>query len=231
MGPRMSRADDSLEVWESFRRGPLTLPETPGVREQWHRGRTTYAVWLLRVREPAVQARAAEVARSLGDAIVPQPPDDLHVTIFVAGFVHARLHDDDDTDWPRLLGQASAVHHLFDQPLSLRVGAASSFLSAAFLEVQDRSEDASEDPSVGLTALRAALGQAAPEIRFAPYRPHVTIGRYVRATATEGLAEALRPWRELPPLDMSFTHLELATFDAHRAGAPLLVTWAVPICP
>jgi 2'-5' RNA ligase len=227
----MRPQDDGAQVWERFERGPLTLPETPGVRESWHRGRARYAVWLLRAQDPAVQVRAAQVAASLGDALEPQPRADLHVTVFVAGFpVPATGHNDDvrnddvhndDTSWQLLTNQAERVHHLLEQPLSLQLGSANSFLSAPFLEV--------EDPGDDLATLRAALGEVAPEVRFAPYRPHLTVGRYVHAVATKELAALLRPWRALSPLHLPCTHLELATFDAGHPGAPLVTALVVPL--
>ena len=81
-----------------------------------------------------------------------------------------------------------------------------------------------------LARLRRALAQVGPpELRFAPYNPHVTVGRFPRAMPTGPVAERLRPLRALPPLSVEVQSIELLTFDATIWDAPLKTEWEVTL--
>jgi len=206
------RADDAA-TWDAFVRGPKTLPETEGVRAAWHRGRARYFVWVLRVRTPSVRARVRAVAKALGSACAAIAPRNLHVTLFVAGFGVPTSTFDDDVTFAILEAQAQALRRAAG-PVRLAVGGAHSFLSVPFLTVADLAGD--------LGRLRETLRQHAREVRFAPYRPHVTVGRYVQSVSTEGLAARLAPLREEPWLAMRLTTVDLVSFDAREPDSPLI---------
>jgi len=211
---------DEAATWETFVRGPRTLPETDGVRASWHRGRGRYFVWVLRIRGRSVRARVRAVARAVGDACVPVAEKDLHVTLFVAGFGAPTAAFDDDVTFDTLEAQAAALGRTYG-PVTLAVGGGSSFLSVPFLTVAD--------PAGDLERLREVLRRHGREVRFAPYQPHVTVGRYVRSLPTDGLAARLTPLRHQPWLPVKVGAVELVSFDASAAGTPLVTTRRIPL--
>lgn len=198
----------------------MTLGLDPGVREAWHRGRARYAVWLLRVREPAVWARAAEVAAAIGPTLRPQPASEMHITLFVCGFPTESPRFDDDVGWDTLRAQRESLLAFSAAPPRLAIGAANAFLSCPFLEVLD--------PAGDLARLRQALAPHAPEIRFAPYLPHITVGLLPEAVPTSMVIQRLQPFRPLPEITLRPSAIELVEFDAARAGAPLMTRWSLP---
>lgn len=209
---------DFTVTWRQFLDAPQTLGPSPGVRAQWHKGRARYAVWLCRLRSLALTERVAAIAAQLGDAIHPIPADDIHVTVYVAGFPAETPTHSDDISWETLVQQRGQLQRHF-RPTVLEIGCASSFSTAAFLEVRD--------PSQVLCTVRDALGAATRELRFGPYQPHVTIGVYRDSRPTGPIIEALQQWRGLTPIPVSVDAVELVTFDAATQGSRLDTHWRV----
>ena len=84
----------SEQTWQAFQSATHTLAPTPGFRARWHAGRTTYAVWMVRVDGPRLRSRVARLQRALTPWLHPIPLDNLHVTIRVAGFMVPRAQPD-----------------------------------------------------------------------------------------------------------------------------------------
>ena len=206
-------------VWQQFCRQPTTAGPDPGIRQQWHQGRRWYAVWVVRIVEPEVHARMASLANALGSAIRPIESSQAHITLFVSGFVSDTPHLDDDVAPSVLLRQRAALAAA-DLSLSLSVGPANSFSTAAFLEVHERG---------GLSKARAILSGQGDELRFGPYHPHVTVGVYRDTRPAAPLAAVLSAGRRLPLLTVRPAAIELVVFDAHVEGAPLLTRHRVPV--
>lgn len=160
-------------TWQRFLRGH-TLTETPGVREGWHRGRPRYHVLVLRVPDAAVQQRRAAVAAALTGWLLPSAPDDPHVTAWVYGF------------------DAPAPHPLEGRTFPLQIGGANSFASCPFLAARCTALRAIRDAVPGRTL--------SPEERWAPWLPHLTVGRYAVAVAGRAVAARLRGLRGMPPI-------------------------------
>lgn len=209
-----------MDPWSSFLAAGSTLGPTPGAREAWHRGRERYAVWLLRVTEPAIQTRRHGAAEALAPhGLVPL--HDAHITVFVAGFPTHQPRFDDDVHLHVLEAQLAALRaHRWPLP-KLSVGGVSAFRSCPFLEVHD--------PENTLTRLRAALGAHTTEPEAPDYVPHLTIGAFADSRPAAPIAAALAPFRELPPLAFQPASLELVTFEAGRSDGPLTTIWAVEL--
>jgi 2'-5' RNA ligase len=220
----VSRGARAFEAtWRHFAATRETLGPSPGEREAWHRGRSPYAVWLLRIDVDAVHERMRAIARDLGDAIVPVPEHETHVTLFVAGFPtdEAPRHDDDVTE-AVLDAQTRRLRAVATRPLPLAVGRANAFLTCAFLEVRDLDG--------GIATLRSALDHDAGEVRFAPYLPHVTVGRFRDSRPTDELARVLSSHRQLPWITIEARAIELVTFDTTCDGeAPLVTRCSIPL--
>lgn len=207
-------------VWRELHEAERTMGLDPGAREAWRRGRSRYAVWVLRVRAPAVAARVSAVAGAIEGWIQGISERDLHITVWVAGFPCEAPRLDDDAAWEGLARQREQLL-AFSGGLRLEVGAANAFLSAVFLEVRD--------PAGDLARLRQAMDVGPRELRFGPYLPHVTVGVMPVSRPTAGLRERLAPFRGLPPIEIAPEAVELVELDAAVAGAPLETRWSVPL--
>jgi len=209
------------ETWARFRALQHTLGPTEDAIETWRRGRERYAVWALRVADPVVIARMAAVADLLAAAIVPVAAERAHVTVWVCGFPCAAPRLDDDVA-ETILAAQRRVAARSARP-RLVVGAPNAFATCAFLEVHD--------PHGDLAALRVALAvPGAKEVRFAPYQPHVTVGRFGDTRSAAPIADALAPLRA--PEHITFhtvadAALELIEVDA-RTPDRLTTVWPRP---
>jgi hypothetical protein len=210
-------------AWQRFVAASTTFGPTAGAREAWARGRSRYAVWLLRVDDDAVCHRLAAAADRLCAHGVPVPFAEPHVTVFVAGFPAAVPVHDDDIDEDVLREQVAAL--TAGAPLTPRlfVGGLNAFLSCPILEVHD--------PHGDLAALRTRLEAGAREIRFAPYLPHLTVGVFADSRPTGPIATAIAPHRHLPLLPLGATAIELVSFDAAVPFGPLTTEARVPFRP
>lgn len=212
------------ETWAKFRALKHTLGPTGDAIETWRRGRERYAVWALRVADPEVIARMAAVADRLAGAIVPVRPDRAHVTTWVCGFPSAAPALDDDVAETIIAAQRRAVTNL-PRP-RLVVGAPNAFATCAFLEVHD--------PHGDLAALRSVLAvPGAKEVRFAPYLPHVTVGRFDDTRPAAPIAGVLATLRDrdsvaTAPRAVADSTLELIELDARAPDR--LATAPNPTC-
>lgn len=205
------------DVWRRFVVAATTLGPTPGVRERWHRGRDRYAVWVLRIRSDSVLERLSRVATALEGSIEPVPAEHAHVTVFVAGFPTPEnaVHEDDVSD-AQLERQVRALRQAAFAAPRLEVGSANAFLTCAMLEVHD--------PDGSLARLRAHLEAEAPEVRFAAYLPHVTVGRFIDDRPPSPIARRLSGLRNLEPLEIRPEAIELVELDSRHDGPVRLTT-------
>lgn len=220
MAPRSSPTQPLDDTGRVFAAGPHTLVESAGVRQTWHRGRSRYAVWIVRVKDPEVRARVATAQRTLSAWIEPLAAEDLHITLAVAGFVAPRATANDDVT-PTALARRADRARTIAGPFVYRIGGLHSFLGAPFLAI--------EDVTGGLARLHGAL--TAPGCPLAPkrYLPHLTVGRYAGRFPTRDLLPALDRPDEPPPLEQRFDAIELVTFEARAPHAPLVTRARVPL--
>ncbi len=206
-------------VWEAFCAAGTTLGHTPGEREAWHRGRGRYALWLLRLDPGPVAERVRVMQERLGGLVRPGRTQDLHVTVFVCGFPAPVVHHDDDVAEHRLAQAHQDLQAVLPRAPELIVGGVNGFRSCAVLEVAD--------PLGDLARVRTRLAQWSDEVRFEPFRPHVTLGTFPETVSVAPLIQALGALRHQPPLTWRPQALELVEFDA-RAEQPVLETrWRV----
>jgi 2'-5' RNA ligase len=225
------QATDLIWTWKRFGDAPSTLGPTPGVREAWHQGRQRYAVWVVRVCDQRIAARAAQIAMQLSDVASQVPVTQHHITLFVCGFplkseapVAARHtatgQVNDDVESRVLQGQVSALQQAAARSFDIQIGRVNAFLTAPFLEVHD--------PSSGISRLRATLGGALQnrtlrEVRFTPFLPHLTIAHFAAGADPAELATRLLPYRELEPLSYRVHAVELVDFCAFTEHPPFRV--------
>jgi len=176
---------------------------------------------VLSVDDPAAVARTTRLQAALGTQIRPVAPSDLHVTVWVAGFPVDVARHDDDVSTEVIDATVASLRAAPPLAPRLLLGGANAFRSCAFLEIRD--------PEGGLGALRARFRGDLSEVRFGPYRPHITAGRFPSALATADVAARLTPLRELPGLPLRARALRFVTFDARVADAPLEVVHRIDL--
>ena len=208
-------------TWDHFCSSPHLLGPTPGHRAAWAAGRPAYAVWAIRLTSPALRDRVRRVQAALPASIRPTDPADLHITVWVAGFPTLDAPErDDDIRAVDLARQGDALARC--SGLRLHIGGANSFTTAPFLEVFD--------PDDGLADLRGALTRCGPpELRFAAYQPHVTLGTARMDAPTAPVVKALTAYRRAPLIEVGVRRVEQLRFDAACTGAALQTHQTVPL--
>lgn len=213
-------------AWARFCALPHTADPPPGGRQAWLRGRARYSAWVLRVGASEAVRRVRQVAQALSPWLRPLPSSDLHITVWVAGFVDGPGAEplppgwvEDSVDAGQLAAQARALSGAACP--RLRVGSASCFEGCAVLEV--------DDAEGALEGLRARLSQGSRDLRFSPYAPHVTVGLFHPATPTGPIVQALAGLRALPPIPLSFDRIERVEWDARVPLSPLQTAHALPL--
>lgn len=186
----------------------------------WRRGRIDYAVWLIDAHDAPLRARLAMLRARLGDLWLPQRRAP-HLTLHVCGFVAEHAVHDDDCPRAALAAQHAALQALAPPPFELTIGGLDSFDSAAFLAVDDAQH--------ALPPLRAALDAVRPEIRFAPYVPHLTLGLYAQAWRKDEIRRRHAALPALPPLRLRVSALRLAGYDARDPDSPLRTLVRLPL--
>lgn len=201
------------EHWSAFVKRDKTLGSGSGIREQWHEGRTTYAVWAFRVKTSAVQERVQDIQQSLRSLVSPILIPQLHITVWVAGFPCKTVRRDDDVTFAVLDHQRQSLLSSCLFAPRLRVAGACAFFSCAILEVHDPHHD--------LARLRAHLSQSLDEVRFSRFNAHITIGLFDIAQPTSKLVKVLQLYRDIDSIDITPQTLELVFFNALIPRAPL----------
>ena len=181
---------------------------------QWHRGRQRYALWSIPVECPAVLSRMQAARELLGDWLQPAGERQAHITLFVCGFPCANARHDDDITLAQLDAQYEALARLQLAPFELLIGGLDSFASAAFLRVD------AESP---LQQLRLALAGITPEVRQAPYVPHLTLGLYRCAASASDWHRRTQPMQDLQRLHLPVRAVQLLSYEAAIPQGPLRI--------
>lgn len=190
-----------------------TIPSVPGDYGGWHRGRSDYAVWLIRLDDNGIKQTIEAARRHMADYLLPSYNRQGHISLFVCGFLtKQRVHDDDYTE-DQFRDQARLLDHAGITPFRIEVGGISSFASAPYLEVFD--------PDGGIARTRDILTRRCPEIaRDVPFIPHVTIGLYSDAFPYGIVARRIASF-PAAPVGVEVSHITFATYQAKVIGGPL----------
>ena len=204
---------------------PRSVPST------WLRGRTRYCVWVIDLADPLhtswrLKRRLAHWRQALAPWIrwgSRQP----HITLQVCGFAcdsPAPQWNDDFTPAMQA-AQCTALERAAPGRLTLQIGTARSFASAAYLEV--------DDPDHALAALRDALVLPHDEFRNGPWVPHVTLGLYRRAWHRDRIMHALQSAQPLPcrPIQVMVRAISLVSYDAAYLCGRLHTVWRHVLAP
>lgn len=189
---------------------------------EWRRGRIRYGIWIVPAGTPSLDDYLRDIRERLDDMLHPAGRREPHVTLFVCGFEQPRISHDDDFTPEQLGRQEARLASARGPACSLPLLPPDSFASAAYLPVGD--------PGSRLRIWRDRLAREAPEIRQAPYVPHVTIGLYRRRVPAGEIRERLAALPPPPPV-LPVRELCYATYDGRDQHGPLDIRRRLPLDP
>ena len=192
---------------------PTTIPSEMRDFPEWHHGRKSYAVWVLRCDESqAIQEKFNTAREHLSNYLLGSYYRQPHITLFVCGFLVGKHQHNDDFTQTQLDAQIQTLRKAEIETFEIEIGSLNSFASAPFLEVHD--------PKEGISRLRKILSGGAREFRTAPYRPHLTIGLYTDAFPSKRVLERIKTFRNAP-VRWKINKLTLATYQAEEVAGRL----------
>ena len=191
---------------------PTTIPTEIRDFPEWHHGRETYAVWVLRLEDEAILDKFKRAREHLDGYLIEPYRRQPHITLFVCGFlVEAPQYNDDFTQM-QLNAQIQVMENAKIQSFEIEIGGLNSFASAPFLEVHD-----SED---GIAHLRQVLLKGAREFRTTVYTPHLTVGLYADAFPSAVVTRRLATFKE-SLIRWRVEQITLATYEANSIAGEL----------
>ena len=191
---------------------PTTIAAENRDFPEWHHGRESYAVWVLRAKNEAIQKKFKAAREHLADFLLEPYRRQPHITLFVCGFLVDRPQYNDDFTPAQLGTQMNALENTNIQPFEIEVSGLNSFVSAPYLEVHD--------PAGGIARLRDILSRGAREFRTAPYTPHLTVGLYADAFPSENVLSKLAGF-STTPISWKVEQIALATYQANEFAGKL----------
>ena len=192
---------------------PTTIPSEMRDFPEWHHGRKSYAVWVLRCDEDQpIQEKFNAAREHLNDYLLGSYHRQPHITLFVCGFLVDKHQYNDDFTQEQLEAQIQTLGKVETKPFEIEIGDLNSFASAPFLEAHD--------PEEGISRLRKILSGGAREFRTAPYRPHLTIGLYTDAFPSKRVLERIKTFRN-NPVQVVVKKIALAIYKAEEAAGRL----------
>jgi 2'-5' RNA ligase len=186
---------------------PKTIPAEIRDFPEWHHGRETYAVWVLRMEDEAIREKFEVARQHLNGYLVEPYRRQPHVTLFVCGFLVEEPQYNDDFTHGQLQAQIEFVERARVQPFEIEIGGLNSFASAPYLEV--------DDIEGGILRLREILSHGAREFRTAPYTPHLTAGLYAGAFPSKEVVKLLAVFPS-NPYRCKVKGITLATYRAQE---------------
>ena len=189
-----------------------TIPAEARDFPEWHRGRETYAVWILPLEDNAVRETFEAAQEHLDGYLLEPYQRQPHITLFVCGFLVDCPHYNDDFTHEQLQAQFGALEQADLAPFEIEIGGLKSFASAPFLEIGD--------PENGIPRLREVLSHGAREFRTAPYTPHLTVGLYADAFSSERVMRRLAEFSRTP-IRWAVNQVTLATYKSQEFAGRL----------
>ncbi len=211
------------QVAEDFFSLPNTTVCSHRLIPEWSQGRSRYGVWVLEVKEDAVQQRANKYLTGFKSCVHPNYSRQLHITVAAAGFLDELETDDplsDDFTPQMQKAILRTLAHKRIKPFDIYVHGLNSFATAPFLEVTD--------PSGQLGELRKVLVGCHSDFRTEAYVPHITLGLYSKAVSPERIATNLREPLGDSPIRIQVSALVLASYDSESLTGPLQREWTIP---
>lgn len=203
--PRFTSFDDA---WRWFVAGGALAPIAERI-EGFTAGRAQLLSFRVPVTEPDVLDAIADVQDALADidGVLAEPPERLHISIYVPGFQVIETRHPDEVlrqDVGRIAERAAKIIKA-TPAIELQIGPIAVFPDALMLEVHDGGH---------LAELYAKLAHAhhgvGAALRVDDFLPHITIATFGDPAVATVLRERLPAMREQPSIAMSASRVELS---------------------
>jgi 2'-5' RNA ligase len=209
----MSEQEEAFpKVWESFCHLD-TVSDGRHDTPEWRSHAGAFAVCIIRVPTAAVMPRLGELRGALFalSGIRLHPDHFLHISLQELGFVTDQPRHEDELSPSELEEFVTLAAGPVGErpPFLIRLGGASSFHDAPFLEVHDDEQSS----RLHQRLYEISAGQRSP--RFS-YLPHVTIGHYTAPTPAAAAIEVLSRWQDTLFGEFEVTEVEIATLATNE---------------
>jgi 2'-5' RNA ligase len=191
---------------------PRTIPAEIRDFPEWHHGRETYAVWILKLEDDFVREKFKSARTHLDGYLIKPYQRQPHITLFVCGFLVQEANYNDDFTHDQLQAQLRTLEKADIGPFEIEIGGLNSFASAPYLEVHD--------PHGSIPDLREILSRSAREFRTAPYTPHLTVGLYSGAFQSGDVISRMASFSS-KPIRWKVEEIVLATYQAQEFAGRL----------
>lgn len=198
---------------DAFKGLPYTVVMNNRDYSEWHKNREHYAVWVIDFDEEAILDEIDRARHFFKDMLLTPFKRQPHISLFVSGFwADVTVHDD---DYPSNLQQAhrESLAQSRLKPFDIQIGGINSFASALYFDVLDSTS--------GITQVREILAKAMPELRWAPYIPHITIGLYKDTISTQAVIDRINSYQHLPVMHKNVRDIKLITYRSDELIGPL----------
>lgn len=209
---------DLLKVRKEFLENQYTIRNVKQDFQQWHQGRSRYALWAIDVNFPAVRQQTSAAQRHLEKFLLQGYRRQPHITLGISGFLSSKPLNGkpqlaDDYVPSSFEADVAALKNLQMQPFEIEIGTLASFSSAPFFHVND--------PTNSLHELHACLHSVNSDANF-QYVPHVTVGLYAEAWPTEIVSSHLDAFPQDFVTSRLINSISLMSYAAPEIGGKLV---------
>lgn len=203
------------KLWHEFIHADKTLPAIKRDYPEWHKGRDRYFLWAITLRNDSVSAKINAIKPTLASYLVHPYIRQLHITLYVCGFMVKEKNFNDNYDMVTRERQIALLQQLDLTSFDLSLGAVNSFLSAPFVEIID--------PTGSLIQIRKTLLSLHDEIRTTEFTPHITLGIYKDEYNCQEISKVLQSYESFADEKLCVNKLSLMSYSATDIGSSLCV--------
>ena len=197
-----------------------TIPAGKRDYVEWHRGRTTYGLWLVELGTEEISQKVEAAQEHLSDFLLKPYHRQPHISLFICGFLAENPSFDDDYSTEQLQAHAELLISASIKPFAIEIGGLNSFASAPFLEVRD--------PDNGIERVRAVLSTTTREIGRSSFTPHVTVGLYSQSFQGRDVAGKISTFQS-KPIRLIVERVTFATYEAREIAGALTRKHTIPL--
>ena len=191
---------------------PETFASLPGDFTYWHKNRKKYAVWAIEPDLPELTERFNQARAHLAPFLLPENPRQIHITLGQCGFIAAQKNHEDDYHEATFLADIEHLKAFEQKALRLNIqGVLTSYAIAPFFPVIDTHQD--------LLRFHQKLTHTANEDYT--FVPHVTVGLYADAWATQQIYQSLITFPTLTDLSFELSKIKLLSYNPVEVGGKL----------
>ncbi|MCD2452696.1 2'-5' RNA ligase family protein [Methylicorpusculum oleiharenae] len=193
--------------------GLHTLPNVRRDFPEWHLGRSHFAFWAIDVDYPDVGQKVNAAKQHLAEFLLDDYNRQPHITLSLCGFPSNNPRHSDDFGAKSLDSQIAWMRQACLKPFEIKIGALSSFSSAPFLHVHERTNS--------IATLHNCLASSAQAYFSSAYTPHVTVGLYAGTWPRDHVISRIKVFPQSCATACLIQRISLMTYAAAEIGGPL----------